>query len=101
MAKKSMIAREKRRVQKSNAARIRRKELTSIILSTETSYDDKMAAVQSLNKRPRDESKIRVQRRCSSCGRPRSVYRRFGLCRICLRQAVMRGDVPGVSKASW
>jgi small subunit ribosomal protein S14 len=76
MAKKSMIAREKRRVKLS-------------------------AQAIGLNKRPRDESSCRVKRRCRRCGRPRSVYRRFALCRICLREAAMHGDVPGLSKSSW
>jgi small subunit ribosomal protein S14 len=101
MAKKSMIAREKRRVEMSNSARIKRKELSAIVSNPSSSYEEKMAAVVSLNKKPRDQSACRVKNRCKSCGRPRSVYRRFALCRICLRQAVMRGDVPGVSKASW
>ena len=60
-----------------------------------------MEAMEQLAKRRRDESPIRVRNRCNECGRPHGTYRRFGLCRICLRQAVMRGDVPGARKASW
>lgn len=101
MAKKSMINRENARVKMSNQARARRQELRAIISNVEGSYEEKMTAVTKLNKRPRDESHIRFKRRCRSCGRPRAVYRKFGLCRICLREATMRGDVPGLSKSSW
>lgn len=96
-----MIAREKRRVQLSSSARVKREELKKIVSSVTSSYEEKMNAAMALNKKPRDESACRVKNRCRGCGRPRAVYRRFALCRICLRQAVMRGDVPGVSKASW
>jgi small subunit ribosomal protein S14 len=100
MAKKSMIAREKRRVllSKNNAKRL---ELRAIIASPNPSYEEKAVAVTKLNKRSRDESPCRVKNRCQQCGRPRAVYRRFGLCRICLREAMMRGDVPGLKKSSW
>lgn len=101
MAKKSMIAREKRRVAMSNSARVKRQALSAVVSSLLSSYEEKIAAAISLNKRPRDESACRVKNRCQSCARPRAVYRRFALCRICLREAVLRGDVPGVSKASW
>jgi small subunit ribosomal protein S14 len=101
MAKKSMIAREKRRVKLSAQAKVKRRELSLIIASPTSSYEEKLAAAIGLNKRPRDESSCRVKRRCRRCGRPRSVYRRFALCRICLREAAMHGDVPGLSKSSW
>lgn len=101
MAKKSMIAREKRRVILSDRAKQKRQQLNEVISSISASFEEKTSAVIKLNKRPRDESLCRVKKRCQSCGRPRAVYRRFGLCRICLRQAAMRGDVPGLSKASW
>jgi small subunit ribosomal protein S14 len=101
MAKKSMIARENRRVKLSDRSKAKRRELASITTSLTSSYDEKLAAIMQLNKRPRDESPCRVKKRCRQCGRPRAVYRRFGLCRICLRQATMRGDVPGLTKESW
>lgn len=101
MAKKSMIAREKRRVTLSTRNKVKRQALKDIISNADISYEEKLVAVIQLNKRPRDESLCRVKNRCQSCGRARAVYRRFGLCRICLRQATMRGDVPGLSKASW
>lgn len=101
MAKLSMIARELRRRQASAKARAARATLRQIISDPNASYDVKSDAVEKLNKKPRDESAARVQRRCRSCGRPRAVYRKFGLCRLCLRLAAMRGDVPGLVKASW
>lgn len=101
MAKKSMIARELRRVKLSARNKSKRRELVQIALSLNSSYEEKANAIEKLNKRPRDESPCRVKRRCQRCGRPRAVYRRFALCRICLREAAMRGDVPGLTKSSW
>jgi small subunit ribosomal protein S14 len=65
------------------------------------SLDGAEEAVVKLQKRDRNESPIRIRLRCRSCGRPHGTLRKFGLCRICLRQAAMRGDVPGLKKASW
>jgi small subunit ribosomal protein S14 len=45
--------------------------------------------------------KVRAYSRCNSCGRPKSVYRKFGLCRICLRTMAHRGELPGITKSSW
>lgn len=101
MAKSSMIAREDVREKKAKRARKTRIKLKEIILSQTTSYDEKLEAVGKLNRRDRDESPSRGQRRCKQCGRPRAVYRKFALCRIHLREAAMRGDVPGLVKASW
>lgn len=101
MAKKSMLAREALRVKLGASGKAKRTELSLIISDPSTSYDDKMLAVTRLSKRSRDESPCRVKNRCRRCGRPRAVYRRFGLCRICLRETAMRGDVPGLTKASW
>jgi small subunit ribosomal protein S14 len=101
MAKLSVIARELRRQQASIKARQSREELRQVIKNPDVTYEAKSAAVEKLNKKPRDESAVRVKRRCRACGRPRAVYRKFGLCRLCLRLAAMRGDVPGLVKASW
>lgn len=101
MAKKSMIARDKVRATLSQKARNKRQQLRVVISDPNVAYEDKMTAVIALAERARDESPSRYQRRCRSCGRPHAVYRKFGLCRICLRKAAMRGDVPGLVKASW
>lgn len=101
MAKLCMIAREDKRRRLVLNARERRAKLREIIKDPKTDFEDKMAAVTKLNKSPRDESEIRMRSRCQICGRPRAVYKKFGLCRIHLREAAMRGDVPGLVKASW
>jgi small subunit ribosomal protein S14 len=59
----------------------------------------KKALIEKQQKKPK--YKVRAYARCRRCGRPRSVYRRFGLCRICLRELALAGEVPGVTKASW
>ena len=101
MAKTSMIAREVKRHKLVKKAMVKRAELRDAIKSPNTSFEEKMIAVDKLSKSPRDESAIRIRSRCQICGRPRAVYKKFGLCRIHLREAAMRGDVPGLVKASW
>ena len=101
MAKTSMIARENKRCRLAKKAMVRRAKLRDIVRSPSASFEEKMNAVNKLNDSPRDESMIRVRSRCQVCGRPRAVYKKFGLCRIHLREAAMRGDVPGLVKASW
>lgn len=101
MAKKSMIAREVKRAKLADKYAVKRAELKATISSPESSDDDIWEAVQKLQKLPRDSSVARKQRRCRVTGRPHGVYRKFGLCRNKLREAAMRGDVPGLVKASW
>jgi small subunit ribosomal protein S14 len=101
MAKKSMIAREVKRKKLVAKSLAKRLELKSIILSMTASDDDKLAAELKLQKLPRDSSPSRLRNRCNITGRPHGFYRKFGLGRNKLRESVMRGDVPGVTKASW
>jgi small subunit ribosomal protein S14 len=101
MAKKSMIAREVKRQKLVAKSLAKRLELKSIILSMTASDDDKIAAELKLQKLPRDSSPSRLRNRCNITGRPHGFYRKFGLGRNKLRESVMRGDVPGVTKASW
>jgi len=101
MAKASMIAREARREKASARAATMREALRSQIKDPNMDFEEKMALVEKLNKKPRDESRSRRRRRCQRCGRPRGVYRIFGLCRLCLRKAAMFGLVPGLVKSSW
>lgn len=96
-----MKARERRRIKSSNRAYKKREEIKNKIKDVDTPFDEKMALVAKLNKMPRDESKVRLRNRCAICGRPRGVYKKFGLCRIHLREALMRGDVTGAGKSSW
>ena len=101
MAKSSMIAREKKRSKLVEKYAAKRAELKAILKYTNASDDEKWAAQVKFQKLPRDSSPVRQQRRCQITGRPRGVYRKFGLCRNKLREAAMRGDVPGLTKASW
>lgn len=101
MAKKSMIAREVKRQKLVSKNLAKRQQLKEIILSATASDDDKIAAELRLQKLPRDSSPSRLRNRCNLTGRPHGFYRKFGLGRNKLRESVMRGDVPGVTKASW
>ena len=101
MAKKSMIARERKRTKLVKRYRTKREALKKTISSEEVGYDEKMAAVAALAALPRDSSPARQRNRCRITGRPHGYYRKFGLSRNKLREAAMRGDVPGLVKASW
>lgn len=99
MAKLSVIERNKRRVQQSQKARKKRLELKKMV--KKGTIEDQELALLKLQKSPRNESEVRVRCRCRECGRPCGTFKKFGLCRIHLREAAMRGDVPGLKKASW
>lgn len=101
MAKKSMIARENKRIRTVKKFNAKREALKAIINNPNASFEEKEAAQLSLQKLPRDSSPVRMRNRCNLTGRPRGYYRKFGLSRNKLREATMRGDVPGVVKASW
>jgi small subunit ribosomal protein S14 len=101
MAKKSMMARESKRARTAQKYAVKRAKLKSIIKSTDSSIEQIDEAVLKLQKLPRDAGPTRQRRRCRITGRPHGVYRKFGLCRNKLREATMRGDVPGLRKASW
>jgi small subunit ribosomal protein S14 len=101
MAKNSMIAREKKRAQIVKRYAAKRAELKAIIKSASKSYDERYQAQLKLQELPRDASPVRVRNRCRVTGRPHGYYRKFGLSRNKLREAAMRGDVPGLVKASW
>ena len=100
MARKSNIARDKKRAKMHAKYAAKRAELKKIIKSS-ADYEERMAAQEKLQKLPRDASPARQRTRCALSGRPRAVYRKFGLGRNKLREATMRGDVPGLRKASW
>lgn len=98
MAKISSIMRNKKRMKLSRLARAARQKLKQIIRKDEDNRDE---ALIKLQRRCRDENPNRIRNRCRACGRPNGNLRKFGLCRIHLREAAMRGDVPGLKKASW
>jgi small subunit ribosomal protein S14 len=101
MAKESMKAREAKRAKTVAKHATKRAQLKAIINSPASSEDERWEAQVALQKLPRNASPVRQQRRCQITGRPHAVYRKFGLSRIQLREAAMRGDVPGLKKASW
>ena len=101
MAKMSMINRELKRQRTAARYAAKRAALKEIIRNPESSPDDLWDAQMKLQKLPRNASPSRQVRRCSLTGRPHEVYRRFGLARTKLREAAMRGDVPGLVKSSW
>ena len=101
MAKTSMVNRDIKRKKLVAKHATKRAELKKTISSPSASYEDKIAAAEKLQKLPRDSSPSRVRNRCALTGRSRGVYAKFGLGRNKLREATMRGDVPGLRKASW
>ena len=101
MAKKSMIAREAKRAQTVAKYAAKRAHLKETINNFDASDEERWDAQIQLQKLPRNASPVRQRRRCQITGRPHGVYRKFGLCRNKLREAAMRGDVPGLVKSSW
>ena len=101
MAKTSMVNRETKRAKLAKKFAARREALKKTVSSQTASFEEKMEAVVKLQKLPRDSSPARQRNRCAITGRSRGVYAKFGLGRNKLREATMRGDVPGLRKASW
>jgi len=101
MAKKSMIERELKKFRCVERFSKRRLELKKILKNSTSTEEEVWAAQQQIQKMPRDSSPSRLQSRCKITGRPHAVYKKFGLSRIKLREMVMRGEVPGMRKASW
>ncbi|MCB1616656.1 MAG: 30S ribosomal protein S14 [Pseudomonadales bacterium] len=101
MAKKSMVNREVKRAKMVAKYAAKRAELKSVISSVTASDEEKWEAQIKLQKLPRNASPIRMQNRCRLTGRPHGVYRKFGLARTKIREYGMRGDIPGLVKASW
>jgi small subunit ribosomal protein S14 len=101
MAKNSMIAREDKRARTVKKYAAKRAELKAIIKSPDSSDEERYNAQHRLQALPRDASPSRQRNRCRLTGRPHGYYRKFGLSRNKLREAAMRGDVPGLVKASW
>ena len=101
MARKSVVNRQLKRESLVIKYNEKRKSLRLIIRSSSSSIEEKRAAQESLQKLPRDTSPVRLRNRCSLTGRPRGVYKKFGLSRGKLREFAMNGEIPGVTKASW
>ena len=101
MAKLSVVNREARRRRLVVKYAARRTALKAVIRNPETTWEEREEAQRKLNALPRNSSPVRIQNRCRLTGRPHAYYRKFGLGRNKLREAVMNGDVPGLVKASW
>ena len=101
MAKKSKIVREKRLIKTVQKYADIRAELKNIIKDPTVTPEDKEAAVAKLDRLPKTSSRTRLRNRCFKTGRPRGVLRRFNLSRIAFREMALKGEIPGVTKASW
>jgi small subunit ribosomal protein S14 len=101
MARLSVKLREKKRRETVQKFKAKRATLLEMLQNPKTSDEDRDAARAKLQKLPRDASPSRLRNRCALTGRPRGVYRKFGLGRNKLRELALRGEVPGVIKASW
>jgi len=101
MAKVSMINREAKRTRTVAKYAVKRAELKRIMKNENLSDEERDTAQRKFHALPRDSSPARQRKRCRITGRPHGFYRKFGLSRNKLREAAMRGDVPGLVKASW
>jgi small subunit ribosomal protein S14 len=101
MAKTSQINRDNKRIKLIAKHRAQRAELRAKIKDPNLDFDEKHAAQVKLEKLPRNSCSTRLTRRCALTGRSRSVYRKFGLSRIMLRQLALEGKIPGMTKSSW
>ncbi len=101
MAKMSLINRDLKRRQIVEKFAVKRAELKAAITNLSLSDEDRAAARLKLQALPRDSSPVRLRNRCALTGRPRGTFRKFGLGRIKVREFAMRGEIPGITKASW
>ena len=101
MAKLALINRDAKRRKTVEKYKTKRAALLEVINNRGAADEDRDQARAKLQQLPRNASPVRLRNRCSITGRPRGVYRKFGLGRNKLREFVMRGEVPGVIKASW
>ena len=101
MAKLALINREKKRAKLVAKFASKRAELEAVVADAKLTDEERMAARLRLQQLPRNANPTRQRNRCSLTGRPRGVFRKFGLCRNKLREIAFRGEVPGMTKASW
>lgn len=101
MAKKSSIEKQKRRERLVQLKRDKREELKAIIIDMSKSDEERLQAVNALNKLPKNSSRIRLRNRCRITGRCRGYLRKFQLSRLCFRERASSGLIPGIVKASW
>jgi small subunit ribosomal protein S14 len=101
MAKVSAVERNRKRARMTRARAAKRAELKAIIRNSEVSPEERFEAVMKLSKLPRNASPVRIKNRCDLTGRPHSVYRKFRLGRVVLRDLASQGQIPGMVKSSW
>ena len=101
MTRKALVQRELKRVKTVERFAQKRAALKKIINDSSASYEEKNDARVKLQKMPRDASPSRLRNRCAISGRPKGFYRKFGLGRSKLREEAMKGNIPGLHKASW
>ena len=101
MAKKSKIVREQKLIKKVQKYASIRAELKGIIKDPKSKPAEKKMAVARLDKWPKTSSRVRIRTRCFKTGRPRAVIRKFNLSRIAFREMALKGEIPGITKASW
>jgi len=101
MAKMALINREQKRRDTVKKFAVKRAELLATISNMKLSDEDRAAARLKLQALPRDSSPVRLRNRCALTGRPRGTFRKFGLGRTKVREFAMRGEIPGIVKASW
>jgi small subunit ribosomal protein S14 len=101
MARQAVINREKKRRAMVKKFAAKRAELKAVFDDVKRSDEERMDARLKLQALPRDASPSRLRNRCSLTGRPRGVFRKFGMCRNKIREIAMQGEIPGVTKASW
>jgi len=101
MAKTSVVEREKKRALLVKKYAAKRKQLKAMTADMSLSFEERMKAMSALQALPRNANPTRKRNRCRLTGRPRGVYRKFGLSRSMLRIHAMKGDIPGLVKASW
>tara|TARA_A100001015_G_scaffold321295_1_gene451288 strand:+ start:3890 stop:4195 length:306 start_codon:yes stop_codon:yes gene_type:complete len=101
MARKALVEKEKKREKMVSNGAEKRAKLKKIIKSFESSEDEKVKAMDDLNRMKVNTSKVRLHNRCKLTGRPRGYMRKFGVSRICFREMALQGLIPGVTKSSW
>ena len=101
MAKTNMVERDKRRAKIVKKYAVRRAQLKERSAAPRLRPRKRQAAQAKLQALPRDASPTRQRNRCAITGRSRGVYRKFGLARVKIREVAMRGEIPGLAKASW
>ncbi len=101
MAKKSSVEKNNKRKRLTKEFSGRRAKLKAIVMNKETSPEDRFTAVLKMSRLPKNSAKARIRNRCEVTGRSRGYFRKFGVCRVVLRELTAIGAVPGVIKSSW